>query len=554
LRKIIWTCWFQGEDRAPEIARECIRSWRDLNPGWELRCLDAASALRYAPALSSFDLTSRRVTAASLSDILRMSLLHEYGGVWADATLYCRRPLDDWLPDVFAEGFFAFDSPGPDRWLSSWFLAAKPGSPVVAAWLRAVLDYWSDRSEADAYFWLHRLFQSVCEAEPEIAAIWRRVPKISANGPHRIQRLGMASPAARTATEVDWENTPCFKLTHRFDSDACGPESLLRQLIGPRREASETPRADPTSASLERTSAFASLAVSTENLGDHIQILAGEALLDRFGFSPGLRFDRDFELRSAPGLDSCCAILLNGWFKRDSAEWPPHPSLVPIFLGFHIRQFQSPSLLSSESLAYYRTHQPIGCRDRHTAELLGANGVETFVSHCLSLSLPRRLPAPTQTDVFVVSRDERLAAAMPSSLGPFESLLHYSGDTDFERNLERARGLLETYRDRARLIVTSLLHCALPALAMGIPVVMFFPLNTPKGHASDRERFSSLSDLLPIWRFDQMDEVDWRPEPPDVGAIKLALVDRLAEKLQALGFAATRSLGPIADPSILPPG
>ena len=208
---------------------------------------------------------------------------------------------------------------------------------------------------------------------------------------------------------------------------------------------------------------LASLSVSTENLGDHIQIISGLDLLARFGLSPRIYLDRDFELKSAPGLEAGRdhPILLNGWFKRDSSEWPPHPRLVPIFLGFHIRLFQCPSLLSEESLAhYYHAHQPIGCRDRHTAELLGSKGVETFESHCLSMTFPRRLPAASQSEVLVVSRDDRLAQAMPASLGPFTQILHYSGDTDFARNMARARSLLEIYRDRARLIVLlTSLHC-----------------------------------------------------------------------------------------------
>jgi len=87
---------------------------------------------------------------------------------------------------------------------------------------------------------------------------------------------------------------------------------------------------------------------------------------------------------------------------------------------------------------------------------------------------------------------------------------------------------------------------------MGIPVVMFYPLNSPEGHASDRERFSSLERLLRIWRFDEMDKVDWSPVPPDIGAIKLALIDDLAARLETMGLGRARKLGPIAEASALP--
>src|SRR5258708_37088752 len=95
--------------------------------------------------------------------------------------------------------------------------------------------------------------------------------------------------------------------------------------------------------------------------------------------------------------------------------------------------------------------------------------------------------------------------------------------------MARARELLDAYRSHAKLIITTLLHCALPAIAMGIPVVVFFPINDETAHASDRERFSSLDGLVRVYRFEEMASVDWNPRPIDVGDIKLKILDRLYE-------------------------
>ena len=46
-----------------------------------------------------------------------------------------------------------------------------------------------------------------------------------------------------------------------------------------------------------------------------------------------------------------------------------------------------------------------------------------------------------------------------------------------------------------------------------------------------------------------MDDVDWSPVPPDVGAIKLALIDDLSARLETMGLGVVRTLGPIADAS-----
>lgn len=228
--------------------------------------------------------------------------------------------------------------------------------------------------------------------------------------------------------------------------------------------------------------------------------------------------------------DGPVGILLNGWFKSNRSEWPPHPTLAPLMLGFHIRLLQCPELVSDASIDFFRRWEPIGCRDVYTESLLRSKGVDAFTSNCLSLTLARRIEYPqTQTEVFVVSRDERIEALLPESIGPYTFVSHYSGSGDFDANMIRASELLETYRSRAKLLVTTLLHCALPAIAMGIPVVVFYPINDERMHASDRERFSSLESLLRVYRFDEMESVDWNPAPLEAGAIKLHILDRFYE-------------------------
>ena len=123
--------------------------------------------------------------------------------------------------------------------------------------------------------------------------------------------------------------------------------------------------------------------------------------------------------------------------------------------------------------------------------------------------------------------------------------------------MDRATALLDRYRDEAGLIVTSLLHCALPAIAMGIPVIMFFPPDSPAGRQSDMERFSALAKLIPIRDVSEMEAMtltDWSPVPVEVGAIKLALIDRLSAALRLMGLARARAVGPLASSSVLPPG
>ena len=128
--RTIWALWLQGWEEAPEIVRACRATWESLNPGWSFRPLTRASlsALLGPDALRCVS-GARELPPEALSDVVRIALLKRYGGVWADSTTYCLRPLDAWLPGATTSGFFAFAKPGPDRMISSWFLAAAPGNP-----------------------------------------------------------------------------------------------------------------------------------------------------------------------------------------------------------------------------------------------------------------------------------------------------------------------------------------------------------------------------------------------------------------------------------------
>lgn len=67
----------------------------------------------------------------------------------------------------------------------------------------------------------------------------------------------------------------------------------------------------------------------------------------------------------------------------------------------------------------------------------------------------------------------------PEVDGDTEKLRHARGpvrDTDFVTNLETARRMLEDYRVKFRGVVTSRLHCYLPARALGVKV-KFLPKN-----------------------------------------------------------------------------
>ena len=112
MHKNLWIVWLQGWQAAPPLVLKCLASWQQRNPDWTVRAL-AMEDVRLLLELP--DLTGKIITSASFSDLVRAQLLYEYGGVWVDATLLCRRPLNDWLPSLMAAEFFAFERTDPNR-------------------------------------------------------------------------------------------------------------------------------------------------------------------------------------------------------------------------------------------------------------------------------------------------------------------------------------------------------------------------------------------------------------------------------------------------------
>jgi hypothetical protein len=233
LPRVIWLLWLQGWGVAPELVRACAETWRRHNPGWNVRLVDRASLTDVVPDDAFAALAGKTLEPEAMSDVVRIELLSRYGGVWADATAYCLEPLDRWLPPRMTAGFFAFARPGPDRMLSSWFLAAVQGSGIVQRWRAATRAYWATRTSRDHYFWFHRLFAECHAADPWFREAWDAVPALSALGPHRFEPYELRLAEPPTADDESFlaaPDVPVLKLTHKRPPPEAPAGSVARWL------------------------------------------------------------------------------------------------------------------------------------------------------------------------------------------------------------------------------------------------------------------------------------------------------------------------------------
>lgn len=204
------------------------------------------------------------------------------------------------------------------------------------------------------------------------------------------------------------------------------------------------------------------------NLGDQIQSIAAE----RFLPSVDKRFNRDTLGKIKVENDQTYLMIMNGWFTHQPKNCFPLPKFIyPVFWGFHITNWNNTweHILSLDCIEYFKSHEPIGCRDRFTQSQLKNAGINSFYSHCLSLTFSERertpkngwnivvdvpIPLPSFIENNSIRVSHRIAPHIPN-----------------KEKVKQAEKLLSLYKNEANLVITTRLHCALPCVAMGIPVV-----------------------------------------------------------------------------------
>lgn len=268
----------------------------------------------------------------------------------------------------------------------------------------------------------------------------------------------------------------------------------------------------------------------TGNIGDEIQTVSALRFIPRVdAWVDRERLDEFARWRTHK-------IILNGWFLHSPYHWPPSSTLDPLFISFHLTRetvsLQNPNgispsstVLSAEGIQYLRHHQPIGARDIETLERLRAVGIEAYFSGCLTLTLePQEIVRQRHGVVAVDVSDRIFEHISRHHYRPIARLTHVDNETIGAARFDKARGLLRCYAS-ARAVVTSRLHCALPCLALGTPVLL---VET----APDAYRFSGLRELLRTASEDQVlrdqHDFDLNVPPPNKDSHQ-GLRDRMIE-------------------------
>lgn len=259
---------------------------------------------------------------------------------------------------------------------------------------------------------------------------------------------------------------------------------------------------------------------SSANIGDYIQAIAARQFLPHVD----VYIERE-RLKEYDGEE--VKMIMNGYYMHNGNQWPPSKKITPLYVALHINSLVKDYFLTPESISYLKQHEPIGCRDKGTETLLKGKGINAYFSGCLTLTLGKsyKSTAPKEKIYFVdppitlIHKTDKLKHLLKSffkkkaiktictkmygssySIGEWirtskfffayremfdEQILtdaiyitqqsryykeHFKTD---EERLKEAESLVKKYA-KAKFVVTSRIHCALPCLSLGTKVLYVY--------------------------------------------------------------------------------
>ena len=252
------------------------------------------------------------------------------------------------------------------------------------------------------------------------------------------------------------------------------------------------------------------------NLGDYIQIAAIDYIYSIMGIKKEeIKYIEYWDLMTYDEED--VILPLSFYYYNPSDDGRPFilsKKIHPIFLGIHL----SGRLLVEEA-DYFKKCFPIGCRDESTLDLLKASAYfnesdksNFYLQGCITAALPKR-DNGDYDKIYLVDIPKWVEDKIPQEITKncvrkshllYDKLREVSSEANCNSIMDFVNMTFKTYRDTAKLVITSRMHCAIPCVAMGIPVVFLVPAMS--------SRFTWIEKLIPIYTYDDIESINWNPD------------------------------------------
>ena len=230
----IWICWFQGIENASALVQKCYQSVKENMPDKEIIVLNSDNLSEYVQ-FPDFILDKWKcgiITHTHMTDLLRLELLINHGGMWLDATVFCSgNDISDYYfdSDLFFHQCLKPGRDGHATYISSWLMSAKTNNKLLMATRYLCYEYWKENNSMIDYFLLHDFMSMVLDYYPED---WKNiVPRDNAT-PHILLLRLFDRYDERIWNSIKEQS--CFhKLTYKFTEEKMKLEgTYYKKLFG----------------------------------------------------------------------------------------------------------------------------------------------------------------------------------------------------------------------------------------------------------------------------------------------------------------------------------
>ncbi len=234
---IIWSIWWQGEENAPEVVKRCFASVRKHCIGKDFKIITKNNFRDYIqlPEYIIKKVDQGMITLTHLSDILRMYLLYNYGGLWLDATIFVTEKIPD---EIFLMPYFTIKreaipndfNVGQRRW-TTFLQAAHKRLNFCGFVYEIMLEYWKKHETVFNYVLFDYIIALAYEELPEFRSMLDELPVNNPDVDSIQALLNMQFDEKKFADLT--QNTNFFKLTWKdqFQKNIAGSETFYGKIM-----------------------------------------------------------------------------------------------------------------------------------------------------------------------------------------------------------------------------------------------------------------------------------------------------------------------------------
>lgn len=159
-KKYIWVFWYQGLQDAPLVVKKCILSIEKYKEDYEVIVLDKKNIKKYIEIPDSIlkKLENGIISLTHFSDILRMGLLSQHGGIWVDATCYITSAVFKKFDGIM----FNSNCKNNNKWCA-FFIGGKPNK-IFSFCYQLLIDYNKEEDGLIEYFLIDHILR-LCYGE-----------------------------------------------------------------------------------------------------------------------------------------------------------------------------------------------------------------------------------------------------------------------------------------------------------------------------------------------------------------------------------------------------